>query len=52
MDSTVPWVIAGISFPIMFIKNVLNVIQLVKAAKWLGEGDRVLRAKEGLPKRA
>ncbi|KAI1165814.1 CDP-diacylglycerol-inositol 3-phosphatidyltransferase-like protein PIS [Nemania serpens] len=43
MDSTWPWILAGISAPIMLIKNVLNVVQLVKASKWLAEGDVELR---------
>ncbi|KIW99399.1 uncharacterized protein Z518_11387 [Rhinocladiella mackenziei CBS 650.93] len=45
MDSTVPWILAGISFPVMFGKQVINVIQLVKASKWLGEGDVAARKK-------
>ncbi|KAI1171338.1 CDP-diacylglycerol-inositol 3-phosphatidyltransferase-like protein PIS [Nemania sp. FL0916] len=39
MDSTWPWILAGISAPVMVIKNILNVVQLVKASKWLAEGD-------------
>ncbi|KAK0652070.1 CDP diacylglycerol-inositol 3-phosphatidyltransferase-like protein [Cercophora newfieldiana] len=39
MDSFWPWVIAGISFPVMALKQVINVIQLVKASRWLAEGD-------------
>lgn len=49
MDSKLPWILAGISFPIMAIKQILNVVQLVKASKWLAEGDikaRKLRKKE------
>lgn len=45
MDSTVPWILAGISFPIMAGKQVINVIQLIKASKWLGEGDVATRRK-------
>lgn len=48
MDSTVPWVLAGISAPVMVAKQVINVIQLVKASKWLAEGDRAARKKAGL----
>lgn len=48
MDSTVPWILAGISFPVMFGKQVINVIQLVKACKWLGEGDVAARRKAGI----
>lgn len=39
MDSTWPWILAGISAPVMLIKNILNIVQLVKASKWLAEGD-------------
>jgi len=48
MDSTIPWIIAGVSFPVMFGKQVINVIQLVKASKWLSEGDVAARRKAGL----
>ncbi len=43
IDSTVPWILAGISFPVMFGKQVINVIQMVKASKWLAEGDLAAR---------
>ncbi|CAD6503291.1 BgTH12-02958 [Blumeria graminis f. sp. triticale] len=39
MDSFVPWVIAGISFPIMLAKQIINVVQLAKASTWLAQGD-------------
>ncbi len=48
IDSFWPWVIACISFPVMFYKQVLNVVQLVKASKWLAEGDVATRKKLGL----
>ncbi|EXJ91493.1 CDP-diacylglycerol-inositol 3-phosphatidyltransferase [Capronia epimyces CBS 606.96] len=48
MDSTIPWILAGISFPVMFGKQIINVIQLVKASKWLGEGDLAARRKAGI----
>jgi CDP-diacylglycerol--inositol 3-phosphatidyltransferase len=51
MDSFVPWVLAGISFPVMAGKQIINVIQLVKACKWLAEGDIAERRKQGLPRR-
>ncbi|MCJ1280100.1 CDP-diacylglycerol-inositol 3-phosphatidyltransferase [Puttea exsequens] len=51
MDSFWPWVIAGVSFPIMAGKQFLNVVQLVKASKWLAEGDRATRRAQGLPKK-
>ena len=44
MDSTVPWILAGISAPVMLGKQIINVIQLVKASRWLAEGDRAARA--------
>jgi CDP-diacylglycerol--inositol 3-phosphatidyltransferase len=39
MDSTLPWILAAISFPIMAAKQIINVVQLVKAAQLLAEGD-------------
>ncbi|KAH8778848.1 cdp-diacylglycerol-inositol 3-phosphatidyltransferase [Diaporthe sp. PMI_573] len=51
MDSTVPWILAGISFPVMAYKQIMNVIQLVKASKWLAEGDVAMRQEQGLPKK-
>ncbi|KAL1641816.1 phosphatidylinositol synthase 1 (CDP-alcohol phosphatidyltransferase1) [Diplodia intermedia] len=51
MDSTVPWVLAAISFPVMFGKQIINVIQLVKASQWLAEGDVAERRRLGLPKK-
>ncbi|KAF2112715.1 CDP-alcohol phosphatidyltransferase-domain-containing protein [Lophiotrema nucula] len=39
MDSTVPWILAVISFPVMVGKQIINVIQLVKASRWLATGD-------------
>ncbi|KAK8210950.1 CDP-alcohol phosphatidyltransferase-domain-containing protein [Phyllosticta capitalensis] len=51
MDSTVPWILAAISFPVMAGKQFINVVQLVKASKWLAEGDRAERQRLGLPKK-
>lgn len=48
MDSTVPWVLCAISFPIMAIKQFLNVVQMVKASKRLGEDDVKSRRAKGL----
>lgn len=45
MDSFWPWVIAGISFPVMAGKQLIHVVQLVKASRWLAEGDRETRRK-------
>ena len=49
MDSTVPWFLAAVSSPVMAFKQYLNVLQLVKASKWLAEGDRKKRREMGLP---
>jgi CDP-diacylglycerol--inositol 3-phosphatidyltransferase len=43
IDSTVPWILAGISFPVMVAKQVINVVQMYNASKWLGEGDVAAR---------
>lgn len=51
MDSFWPWVIAGVSFPIMFGKQLINVVQLVKASRWLAEGDIEMRRAAGLPRK-
>jgi CDP-diacylglycerol--inositol 3-phosphatidyltransferase len=50
MDSTVPWIILVVSTPIMLFKQVINVIQLVKASRWLAEGDVKARKAAGLPR--
>lgn len=51
MDSFVPWVVAGISFPVMLLKQIINVVQLAKASLWLAQGDVEIRKKQGLPRR-
>ena len=51
INSWWPWVFAGISFPVMAGKQIINVVQLVKASRWLAEGDRESRQKMGLPKK-
>ena len=51
MDSTVPWAVAIVSSPIMLFKQRLNVVQLIKASKWLAEGDIHQRRTQGLPKK-
>lgn len=51
MDSTFPWILAGISAPVMALKQFLNVLQLVKASRWLAEGDVSSRVEAGLPKK-
>jgi CDP-diacylglycerol--inositol 3-phosphatidyltransferase len=51
MDSTVPWIIASISFPVMALKQVINVVQLVKASQKLANEDIKARRENGLPRR-
>ncbi|KAF2247109.1 hypothetical protein BU26DRAFT_341926 [Trematosphaeria pertusa] len=51
MDSTVPWILAIVSSPIMLGKQWINVVQLIKASRWLAEGDRAERKKQGLPRK-
>jgi CDP-diacylglycerol--inositol 3-phosphatidyltransferase len=51
MDSTLPWILAGVSFPIMAAKQFINVVQLVKASRWLGEVDVKMRREKGLPRK-
>lgn len=51
MDSTVPWILTGISFPLMFAKQAINVVQLVKASRWLGDVDVKSRKAQGLPRK-
>lgn len=48
MDSTIPWILAGISAPVMAGKQAISVIQLVKASKWLAEGDVAARRKAAI----
>lgn len=51
MDSFWPWVLAGVSLPLMAGKQIINVIQLVKASRWLAEGDLDTRKANGLPRK-
>ena len=51
MDSFWPWVLAGVSFPVMAAKQFINVVQLVKASRWLAEGDIAARKRQGLPRK-
>ena len=51
MDSFWPWVITGISAPVMAGKQFINVVQLVKASRWLAEGDLARRRQQGLAKK-
>ncbi|EQL01571.1 hypothetical protein G6O67_005953 [Ophiocordyceps sinensis] len=50
MDSNGPWIVAGISFPVMAMKQFINVVQLVKASKSLAEVDIKDRKAKGLPR--
>lgn len=43
IDSFWPWVITGISAPVMALKQIINIVQLVKASQWLAEGDIAAR---------
>lgn len=45
MDSLVPWILTLASFPVMVVKQAINIVQLLKAARWLAEGDRKDRRK-------
>lgn len=49
IDSFWPWVITGISAPVMALKQIINVVQMVNASRWLVEGDLANRkaAKKG-----
>jgi CDP-diacylglycerol--inositol 3-phosphatidyltransferase len=47
----VPWILASISFPVMALKQIINVVQLVKASQRLAELDRKARNAKGLPKK-
>ncbi|KAL2759878.1 hypothetical protein ACRALDRAFT_1074013 [Sodiomyces alcalophilus JCM 7366] len=51
MDSFWPWVLAGVSFPVMAGKQIINLVQLIKASKWLAEGDLQARVAQGLPRK-
>jgi CDP-diacylglycerol--inositol 3-phosphatidyltransferase len=50
IDSTVPWIIAGISFPFMFMKQFINCVQLYNASQGLAEIDLKTRREQGLPR--
>ncbi|KAK2813756.1 hypothetical protein FQN50_000154 [Emmonsiellopsis sp. PD_5] len=51
MDSFWPWVITGVSAPIMAGKQFINMVQMVKASRWLAEGDIMRRKQQGLPRK-
>ncbi|UNI20007.1 CDP-diacylglycerol--inositol 3-phosphatidyltransferase [Purpureocillium takamizusanense] len=51
MDSNIPWALAGLSFPVMAMKQFINVVQLVKASRSLAEVDIKSRKAKGLPRK-
>jgi len=51
MDSTVPWILCAVSGLVMLFKQYVNVVQIVQASRWLAEGDRAERARQGFPKK-
>jgi CDP-diacylglycerol--inositol 3-phosphatidyltransferase len=51
MDSSIPWALAIVSFPIMAAKQFLNVVQLIKACKRIAETDVAARRAQGLPRK-
>lgn len=51
MDSTVPWILMIASAPVMLAKQIINVVQMVKASQWLAEGDMAARKRAGLPRK-
>lgn len=48
MDSTVPWILAGVSVLPMLLKQWINVVQMYKASVMLSELDVAARQKAGL----
>ncbi|KAI1940284.1 phosphatidylinositol synthase 1 (CDP-alcohol phosphatidyltransferase1) [Ophidiomyces ophidiicola] len=51
LDSFWPWVITGISAPVMTAKQFINIVQMVKASKWLAEGDIARRNQLGISRK-
>ena len=51
MDSFWPWVITIVSAPVMAGKQIINVVQMVRASQWLAEGDIARRKEQGLSKK-
>ena len=43
IDSQIPWVVTAVSAPVMAFKQFVNVVQIIKASKWLAEGDLTSR---------
>lgn len=51
MDSTVPWILVAISFPVMAMKQFINIVQMVKASTSLADVDIKDRKAQGLPRK-
>lgn len=51
MDSTIPWILTVVSFPVMAFKQWVNVVQIRQASQWLAQGDVAERQKLGLPEK-
>ena len=51
MDSTVPWILAGISAPVMLAKQIVNGWQLYMSSVWLADADVKVRKEKGLPRK-
>ncbi|KAH6983138.1 CDP-alcohol phosphatidyltransferase-domain-containing protein [Ilyonectria sp. MPI-CAGE-AT-0026] len=51
IDSFWPWVLVRVSFPVMAIKQFLNIVQLVKASRSLADVDIKARKEKGLPRK-
>ncbi|KAL9052635.1 MAG: hypothetical protein Q9162_005261 [Coniocarpon cinnabarinum] len=52
MDSMIPWILAGVSFLGMAVKQWVNVVQLIRASQWLAEGDLAERKRQGLNRKS
>lgn len=50
LDSFWPWVLTATSFPIMAAKQLINVVQLIKASRRLADVDIKSRKAQGLPR--
>ncbi|KAF7550195.1 hypothetical protein G7Z17_g5886 [Cylindrodendrum hubeiense] len=52
IDSFWPEIFVWVSFPVMAIKQILNVVQLCKASRWLADVDIKARKEKGLPRKS
>jgi CDP-diacylglycerol--inositol 3-phosphatidyltransferase len=48
MDSTIPWVLAVISAPVMILKQYLNLAQMINASRTLAANDVAARRRARL----